>query len=691
MISSTSLFNLGIYKNTLRRFKWGSFLYFVILFFSLPFVFLVQNPADILQSYSRNLAEYPLLLRDEYILIPLLLAISVPTITSALSFNNVHSSKQSIFVHSLPVTRKENYISTLAASLTLMAVPVVLVALILFVMSLTAYSQIFTSMSVLYWLGINFSIIFIMFSVSAFSAVLTGNTAAHIVINIFLHIIPMLAALTIYLISDIFLFGFYESGSFIGTTIMNNTPIVWLFGRALSHYNNELNMFAQPQMCFYLGGAIVFYILAYLLYKKRKLETCGDVAAFKIFKPILKYSVTTAAAVAAFGVLSSSEIGAAAIFTVAITVTLIVYFAAEMLMNKTFKVFSKYKGYLAFAACSALFISFFAFTNVFGYETKIPYSEDIESAAVFSNWQFEYPVTQDTEAIESVRSIHREFISDISVTEPDNPRSLRVLYNLKNGKTLERRYQITDEQYKAALSEMFKFPEYKNKFYGLNKINIENVSGMFMSAHSSNYGHSVAVGSDSSELLAAVEKDISILSYDELIADSFPVTIELSFDLTAKENQLKNVFDESLFGENPDPNTVQAFSININSNFTNTFEFLAERGYYEEMAQNLADNLYICTLPVYADGENYTYKNDTGLLREFSVSSADCTRLSYEDAMIAADMLFYQKGTSEMKDGKNYLIYASSQGAEEKFPLRWFAACYSADKLPEIFKKYITQ
>ncbi len=693
MTLSTSLFNLGIYKNTLRRFKWGSFLYFVALFFSLPFIFLTQDPADIYDSMRRSIDNYPLILRDSFIIIPMLLATVVPTITAALAFNNIHSQKQSIFVHSLPVTRKENYISTLAACLTLMIAPVILVALILLVMSFAAYGQVISSMSVIYWMAINLSVLFIMFSVAAFSAVLTGNTAAHFVINIFIHLIPVLFALAIYLISDIFLFGFWESQSFIATKIINNNPIVWLFGRVMSYRHNHDNIFTLSQMWIYLAGAVAFYGLGYALYRKRKIETCGDVAAFKIFRPILKYAVTTAVAIAAFGILSSSDIGAFAIFTVATVFTLIAYFAAEMLLCKSFKVFGKYKGYIAFWVICGAFISFFAFTNVFGYETRIPDKAEIESATIFHGYLEEYPYSVEEGSIDTVTSLHAEFIKDIPVVESSERRSLRVAYKLKNGNVLERYYPVKEELFDNALSQMYKYKDYKLQITELTKLNIDNVKKTEISIYTNNFSHYISVNEASSELLHAVKKDVEELSYEEMEKTDAVVRIRVAVEMQYGDNEKEQVFVRAAYGASPDLYDLQSFSITINPNFKHTIAFLKEKGYYNEFISQISKNLYICTVPVfyYTSANSISYKDDTGVIEEFKVNTDDFVKVPEAVAYnIIVDLMNVNRYKA-LSDGKNYMLFCQHQDIKNQTSVYLGNMCtsYSADELPQALSQYV--
>ena len=170
---------------------------------------------------SRISAE--LILRGGYITAPFIFAIAVPVVASALIFRFIHSKNQGVASHILPVTRRKIYISTLAAAFCLMVIPVLLNAAILFFVLL---SKGFTDCHLVgCWLFINICILFIMFSISTFSALVTGHTAAHIVFNIFLHFIMPVIALTIAVISDVFLYGFVTGNDFIAEKILMYNPV----------------------------------------------------------------------------------------------------------------------------------------------------------------------------------------------------------------------------------------------------------------------------------------------------------------------------------------------------------------------------------------------------------------------------------------------------------------------------------
>ena len=130
MTLKTSLFNKGIYKATLRRYVWGSVLYFILLFLSTGIMIILNE--DPQHAYNTGIyGRAAKLLAGEYMIIPMLMSIVVPTIVGLMVFRFIHSKKTSIFVHSLPVKKKANYISSVLAALTLMAAPVILNTVIL--------------------------------------------------------------------------------------------------------------------------------------------------------------------------------------------------------------------------------------------------------------------------------------------------------------------------------------------------------------------------------------------------------------------------------------------------------------------------------------------------------------------------------------------------------------------------------
>ncbi|MBQ3573980.1 MAG: hypothetical protein IJA16_05220, partial [Clostridia bacterium] len=152
MTSKTSLFNKGIFKSTIRRYLWGSVLYGILLFMMTSLTVLLAVDKSNL-GYSMAKRGVALILDGHYLILPVITALFVPTVVALLVYRFVHSKKTSIFVHSLPVSRTANYISTLMAAFTLMAAPIILNGIILMILSLSGYGPFFDINSCLVWTG----------------------------------------------------------------------------------------------------------------------------------------------------------------------------------------------------------------------------------------------------------------------------------------------------------------------------------------------------------------------------------------------------------------------------------------------------------------------------------------------------------------------------------------------------------
>lgn len=699
MTSKTSLFNLGLYINNLKRFKWGSILYFIMLFFSVPYTILVTNYQRLYERFiSLNV---PYLFKGDVIILPVLFALVIPTIVAVLIFNSVHSSKQSVFIHALPTDRRENYITQLCAGFTLMGVPVILNGLILLVMSFGKYGGIISSSSVIYWVLTNLAVLMIMFSLASFTAFLTGNAITHIILNIFIHTIPMIIALIIALICEHFLYGYIESGNSIPSLIMEYTPVVWIFGRGVYQGSTFNYIFKDIAFWYYVLLSVILYAGGFLLYKNRKMELSGDVVAFKIFRPIFKYSLCVTTASLILGIVTQTGLPAFSQFVFAVAGIFIVYFGTEMFMNKSFKVFRLYKGFIAFLIISGLFISFFAFTNVFGYETYIPDIDEIEKASVHNTWGEDIPLITDEKLIKDTVSIHNEFLENIPVTEPEYfNRSLKITYVLKNGKTVERYYRTNNDTYDNALRKMYENSEYKYKVTGIDNLNIENISNITLYSYQPLLSHNINITEDADKFMELVKKDIELLGYDELMKFHNPVNYTINIDITKAVNDTSHIFKERIFETDTNyDHYVYSFGLELNSNFENAFNFLKEKGYYKKMTDIIATSCYISKEPhpiydesneLYNIASDYDVKYpDVTVEHNIRLTPDDLIFIEYNDAVKLTDEILFGSKEEIYDQNEYYFIFIKTVENDDNLFLGSASYKIKKDALPDYLTKYI--
>jgi len=586
MTSKTSLFNKGIFKSTIRRYIWGSVLYAIALFMVTSLVVLLGVDMDD-TWYLMSKRGVALILDEHYLLLPVIFGCFVPTVVALLVYRFVHSKKTSVFVHSLPVSRTANYISSVLASFVLMMAPIVLNGIILMLLSIFGYGDFFNITSCLIWMGVNLLTIFLMFSISTFVAMLTGNTFAAVGLNGLIHCFVIIFAAAFSALASCFIYGYYEANEFLNKSMeWNFVAYVMEIANDLSFRNSsEFDWIKLPVM---LVIALVFYVFGWLLYKKRRMETAEDVAAFNCLNPIYKYLVTFIAALGSFGVFSQI-IGERPMVPIIVTliISVIVYFAAEMLLRKTFKVWGKYKGYIVFAAAFTAMICVFAFTSFFGYETWVPDVKDIESAAIYEYYyQPDVPWITDSEIIGYTTSVHEELVEKENIyivkERRDNYNyntAMHIRYKLKNGKTIVRRYPVNQTKAYEILENLYKSDEYKRKVLELFDKNIGKI-------YSINFNHNNGGFNDAEkikEFYSCLEEDIMSLDYSQMYDDS-AWSMNVIVEYVSAENLKREDSDRYL----------NSIFLSINANYKKSIQWMRENGFENQLFNT--ENRDLCVM-----------------------------------------------------------------------------------------------
>ena len=591
MISKTLFFNRGIYKSTLCRYLWGSVLYFILLFMITGMSILLNyDPA---QMYRPSIgSEVSLIMRNDYILIPTLLAIVVPTVVGLMIFRFIHSKKTSIFVHSLPVKRETNYISTIMAAFTLMGAPVILNALVLMIISLSGYSQLFGIGDCILWMLFNLFALFIMFSCVCFVASVTGNSFSMIVLNVLFHFFVPLLVAGFEEVSKIFLHGF-ANDSLLMTKVTDANFPVKLIEVASSWAFGEQEAFHVPKMLMFLVVAVILYVLAGVLYKKRRIETAEDVAGFKCLNPIFKYLITFMGAIAAFSIFSHSISDSYfAFWCIIAIVSAVIYFGSEMLLRKSLRVWQTYKGYLGFVVAFAAMICIFAFTSFFGFESRIPEKENVSNVALYNYYHGETPYSDNNEIIEKARTVHSKMIAKKeTVNDYDSDTYIHFEYILKNGGRVHRRYGVSFDELHSIMDAMYQNQEYKQRSERVfNKMKSVYTMSIYGNEH-------IEIKDDAKkeELIKCIKEDMLNLSYNEIYNSgwSIPVDIEYAAEKADKRNHYNYRIETNPNGEK-ERVYIYYLQVDINANFKNTLAWFIENDYWEKLSIKNDGIMYIC-------------------------------------------------------------------------------------------------
>ncbi len=577
MTARTSLFNRGIYTSTIRRYRLGAVLYFILLTLMtvLPILFAVDPNRHYL---GRDVS---LILEDVYYAFPLLCTYVIPTVVALLVYRFLHSKKTAIFVHSLPVSRTANYMSTLAAAFTLMAVPVVLNALLLMVLSVSGYGALFTVVDCMIWMGINLLSLFLMFSVATFASALTGNSFAMVGINVLLHLIGFILAGGISAFSRLFLYGYQETNRLIALAEG------WNFGYYIGSFHNFFGIhsivpFSWRTLIIMLVLAKVLYVLAWVLYRRRRLEVAEDVAGYRVLNPIFKYLLTLITASAAFLLLSDTLVDGPWLTVIfVLIVSAVTYFTCEMVLKKNLKIWKSYKGYLVFLAVFSAVLYFFAFTSVFGFEQRVPELSQIESVAVSENGWYDAGRMVDREEVkEIVLALHRDMVQDDMVytmrwQAKERSDSVCLVYKLKNGKTMVRNYPMSEAKKCEVMDALYAWREYKLQNIPLFYEAIDEIQSIDFGAVSIKHENEIA------GFIEALTADLLELDYTETVGgEIWQTSVHIEYK---PEGEVDNEY--------------RIFNIHqrINANYKNTIAWLVSHGYGAELFNREESDLTVLT------------------------------------------------------------------------------------------------
>ena len=208
--------------------------------------------------------------------------------------------------------------------------------------------------------------------------------------------------------------------------------------------------------------AVVFTVVAWLFYKNRRSESAGDAIVFDWLRPIVLYVMSVVGGMG-FGFLlyylldlDGSEMLVLLLLCQIIT-GIVVYFAVQMLLQKSFKVFTR-RGWLGAALLAVMFIVIAVVVkfDLLGYQRYVPEEDKVVSVEFSGSMMKDYAYCEDLSRIEKVVAIHRAILEqgeDVWVEDPEPyiegvsgvNNHFSFTYHLKNGTYVHRRYNLTVE------------------------------------------------------------------------------------------------------------------------------------------------------------------------------------------------------------------------------------------------------
>ncbi len=446
MRSGTSFFNPTVFKKTVTRYwpVWAVYLA----------IWAVALPLRLLTGFQRwgvpDAAQDVWSALSSSIDGMLTLTVVFAAVAAMAVFSHLYNTRSANFFGALPVRREGLFLTHYLAGLAFLLVPDLIVGALTLLVGMPFGANCLTA--VLYWLAIACGAGFFFYSFAVFCGMFAGHILA---LPVFYAIFNALAAALCtvfrYIFSE-FYYGFRYDGMILPEAVQWLTPTSKMAGDVFIDAE-EKALHGGGTLAVYAVAAVALTVFAFLLYRRRRLETAGDVVAVRPTKPVFKYSVSFCAGLFLGWfttlVLDGSEgmWAAASVFWAVAGC-----FAAQMILDKSFKVFRKWKGpvVMGLVFCALFAVVRFDLT---GFETRVPETADVERVTIDDlrgTWSGNDWYGVDTGNPERVRDfviLHRAAVDQRDgwtdrLNENVGYAEMTLTYHLKSGGTLTREYSF---------------------------------------------------------------------------------------------------------------------------------------------------------------------------------------------------------------------------------------------------------
>ncbi len=453
MKSKTLFFHKGISKNLFMRCWpiWLSYLALLILLFPV----MLNNQIHSLRGseiyLKSNITNWVL---DSGCLAAKL-SVFVCIIVAMAMFSYLYNVRTCGMINSLPLRRETMFCTAYFTGLIPLLLSDCFTALCVLVLFRTQVA----GALVIRWLALVVMSNVAFYGFSVFCAMLTGNLFVLPLVYGVLNMTAMVVEETVRALLGILIYGYtYErlslsflSPAFEILTNLNTFSVETGEESYVTLY--EISHSSEMALRGYFIAGIVLSVFALLMYRKRRMETAGDTVSMAFLKPLFKYCMAFGTAFVLSSVVSKEFFGEAYRTTVLCVLVIVLllagaligYFGAEMMIQKTMRVFSrKWKGlFITWAVLLAL--ALICELDLTGYEKRVPDFTEVASVKV-NGFGDEEEGLEQPENIAGAISLHKAVIEHKKQHESASDTAhLTISYQMKDGSSIGRLYQLDIE------------------------------------------------------------------------------------------------------------------------------------------------------------------------------------------------------------------------------------------------------
>ena len=539
MKSKISFCKKALLKNNIKMYAPVFLLWAVYLFLRYPLVLLQYNKAT--YTYDTfSLATEPFIFL-------------VPIATGVALYHFLKTDNGTAFYLSLPATKTQLYFSQFLSGLILCLAPLLLNILLSLGIAQNVKKEPMIA-EIVYW-GIAMVLLAILnYCVSIGIGMITGSIIWHLLFVLIFYLLPLY---------------FSGAASYLGGRLLYG----FTGGNPVSHFFNRLDLLARisdlnrmeeitADVLIFIGiYAAVVFVLAFLLYRYKKMENNRDWIGFGFLKIIFIIGFTLCAVVLMSVILTeivAVDNEALVFYTGAAIGAVLGYVVAAMIAWKTIYLKKAWWGTLAALAITLAVLGLID-ADFFGYERKVPAPEEVAGVEVYlsslgndeedregllvqaENDYRKYTNTyefKESANIALAQKIHRLVIEQRGVRkETDNSKVLfHITYRLNNGKTIRRAYTIEPNALKEDWEKLKKSPEGLKQMYPVLREEVmSDVVGLRVSTEASRAEESFR-GTEMKELLTILRQELvtAVTSPEKVtfhgqvqILEQIPIRIDL--------------------------------------------------------------------------------------------------------------------------------------------------------------------
>lgn len=374
-------------------------------------------------------------------------------------FHYLFQSRSAYMMHAFPVTRKQLFLTNTLSGLLMLWIPALISGIFaILVAAGCGYTELdMLFRAILYALGISFA----LYSICVFVAMLTGQLAAVAVFSVVFNFLYY--AIKCMVFEYMHLIGYGLPGNIQNMKVDVFSP--WIYMESHVEVKREytelgvrvLGLEGGNVALGYALAGCLFFVAAYMIYKRRQIETASSLIAIEGLKPLFRWGVSLFFGIA--GVLITGAVftgqGPKSIFIICfvadIIFAVVAFFVTEMLIRKEFMVFHKKR---IIECCFVVLVTVAGMMltewDVLGIEEKLPDRSEVAVAFISGNSVYG---GMDADQIDTILDIHRTAILEKKDYEnyQQNAKdkklyTLDITYYLKNGDRLQRKYEVPYEK-----------------------------------------------------------------------------------------------------------------------------------------------------------------------------------------------------------------------------------------------------